>query len=72
MVDKVEENRLRRMAGRQGFVLEKSRRRDRRARDYGMYRLLPDHRDLGAHRRDGPFNRTIQEVEQFLTAEDED
>ncbi len=37
--EKVRENRLRRMAVRQGLALEKSRRRDPRARDYGMYWL---------------------------------
>jgi hypothetical protein len=36
---KVRENRLRRMAERQGLTLEKSRRRDPRALDYGTYWL---------------------------------
>ena len=36
---KVWENRIRRMAERQGLRLEKSRRRDTRAVDYGTYRL---------------------------------
>jgi hypothetical protein len=35
--EKVRENRLRRMAGRQGYRLEKSRRRDPRALDYDRY-----------------------------------
>lgn len=39
MSDKVRENRLRRMAERQGFTLTKSRRRDPRATDYGKYWL---------------------------------
>ncbi len=38
--EKVRENRLRRMAERQGLVLAKSRRRDPRAWDYGTYMLL--------------------------------
>jgi len=38
--DKVRENRLRRMAARQGLRLEKSRRRDDRALDYGTYWLV--------------------------------
>lgn len=37
---KVYENRLRRMAERQGLRLEKSRRRDPRAHDYGTYMLI--------------------------------
>jgi hypothetical protein len=37
--DKVRENRLRRMASRQGLALRRSRRRDRRALDYGLYWL---------------------------------
>ena len=36
-VDKVRENRLRRMAERQGYMLKKSRRRDPRAMDFGIY-----------------------------------
>jgi hypothetical protein len=36
---KVRENRLRRMAERQGFRLVKSRRRDPRAINYGRYRI---------------------------------
>jgi uncharacterized protein YcfL len=38
--EKVRENRIRRMAGRQGLQLVKSRRRDPRALDYGMYWLV--------------------------------
>jgi len=38
-VDKTRENRLRRMARRQGLELQKSRRRDPRALDYGGYQL---------------------------------
>ena len=37
---KVFENRLRRMAKRQGLRLEKTRRRDPRALDYGKYMLV--------------------------------
>ena len=38
--DKVRENRLRRMAERQGLQLVKSRRRDPRATDYGGYMIV--------------------------------
>jgi len=37
---KVRENRLRQAARRQGLRLEKPRRYDRRALDYGIYRLI--------------------------------
>ena len=37
---KVRENRLRRIASRQGLRLEKSRQRDPMALDYGKYRLV--------------------------------
>jgi hypothetical protein len=57
---KVRENRLRRMAERQGYKLEKSRRRDSRATDYGTYRLVP----AKGKPRDFP---SIDAVEQFLT-----
>src|SRR5689334_15681652 len=41
--DKTRENRLRRAARRQGFVLRKSRRRDPEAYDYGLWMIVdPD------------------------------
>lgn len=40
--EKIRENRLRRMAARQGLRLVKSRRRDPRAFDYGRYMLLDE------------------------------
>lgn len=40
MVDKIRENRLRQTAKRQGLVLTKSKRRDLRATDYGLYWLV--------------------------------
>jgi hypothetical protein len=43
---KVKENRLRRIASRQGLRVEKSRQRDTMALDYGKYSLVsgrPDH-----------------------------
>src|SRR5260370_1270190 len=39
-VEKVRENRLRRVAERRGLRLEKSRRRDSQAIDYGTYQLV--------------------------------
>lgn len=58
--EKVRENRLRRMAARQGFRLTKTRRMDPLAIDYGTYHLVP-----AKGKPQGPF--TIDEVEERLT-----
>ena len=45
MITKTQENRLRRVARRQGYVLQKSLQRDSRGLTFGRYRLyqrLPD------------------------------
>ena len=72
MVDKVLENRMRRMAERQGLVLQKSARRDPKARDYGLYRLLVDHRDMEDHARITPYSLTFSEVRERLESVDLD
>lgn len=46
--EKVYENRLRRMAERQGLALSKSRRRDPRALDYGQWSLIDTRREHAA------------------------
>lgn len=38
--EKIRENRLRRAANRQGLVLRKTRRRDPRALDYGLWMIV--------------------------------
>lgn len=53
---KVRENRLRRMAKRQGLELVKSRRRDPRALDFGAYQLVGAS-EVGA---------TLDEIEEYL------
>lgn len=68
---KVRENRLRRMAERRGFILEKSRRRDKRAVDYGRYRLLVNHRDLDELAQTTPFTQTLDEIETQLESMDD-
>jgi len=55
------------MAERQGFLLEKSRRRDPKAIDFGLYRLLVNHRDLEAHKETTPFTLTLAEIERMLS-----
>ena len=65
---KVRENRLRRMAERQGFRLVKSRRRDPRAVGFGRYRV--ETRDgIEATRFASPmgWGLTLDEVEKRLT-----
>jgi hypothetical protein len=58
--EKVHENRLRRMAARQGYRLVKTRRIDPLATDYGTYHLVPD-----TGKQQGPFK--LDEVEKRLT-----
>ena len=57
---KVRENRIRRMAERQGYKLEKSRIRDPRAIGYGAVTLTP------AKGKPRVF-KNVDEVEAFLT-----
>ncbi len=68
--DKVRENRLRRMAERQGLVLRKSRRRDPRALDYGGYWLMEPKRR--AVQVGGEYGVNLDDIERYLTGEDED
>jgi hypothetical protein len=65
--DKIRENRLRRMAERQGLTLQKSRRRDALAWDYETYQL----RDAKTHRlvyqRGGQeYGLSLDAIETFL------
>jgi len=67
---KVRENRLRRMAARQGLVLEKSPRRDKLALDYGLWRIgRKEGRGIAWEKgkRPGTYSATIDEVERRLT-----
>lgn len=62
--DKVRENRLRRMATRQQLKLVKSRRRDERAYDFGVYWIS----DLNNNLQSPEAGMNIDEVEEFLTS----
>jgi hypothetical protein len=65
--DKVKENRLRRIAERRGFSLEKSRRRDPKAPDFGRFRLLDVRENktvLGGEPL--PFSATLDDIEHWL------
>lgn len=67
--DKVRENRLRRMAERQGLRLEKSRRRDPHALDYGGF-MLTDPATNGVVMGADPFaySADLDQVEEWLTS----
>jgi hypothetical protein len=66
--EKVRENRLRRMAERQGLRLEKSRRRDPRAIDFGMYMLIDAQTNTVVAGADtGRHSYTLDDVEHYLT-----
>lgn len=70
--DKVRENRLRRMADRQGLRLVKSRRRDERAVDFGGY-MLVDVQTGGAVCGFGPFGYAadLDDIEAYLKGDSE-
>jgi hypothetical protein len=63
--EKVRANRLRRMAQRQGLVLQKSRRRDPRAIDYGRWLIVDPNRNAIVAGEPGRW--TLDDVERFLT-----
>lgn len=66
--DKIRENRLRRMAERQGFVLRKRRRRDPNAIDYGRYDIAEPRRNvIATFYESQEFGLTLDEVESWLT-----
>jgi hypothetical protein len=67
--EKVRENRLRRMAERQGHQLVKSRRRDPRAYDYGRYWITDPATKVivAGHDR---FGMSLDEAEVWLTGEE--
>jgi hypothetical protein len=66
--EEVRENRLRRMAERQGLRLIKARRRDPRAYDYGTYGLLDAYtNNVVACGRPEPYGMSRDEIEKYLT-----
>jgi hypothetical protein len=71
--EKTRENRLRRMAERQGLQLVKSRRRDERAIDYGMYMLVDPSTSgvVAGTAGTGRPNFTLDDVEDYLTQPDD-
>ena len=65
--DKVRENRLRRMASRQGYMLHKSRRRDERALDYGGYVLINSDSGVVLGHTPHAYSADLDEIEHYLT-----
>ena len=69
---KVLENRLRRMAGRQGLQLMRSRARDPRSLTYGGYQLVDVYTNgivFGSFSLQRGFEASLEEIEEFLTRE---
>ena len=54
-MNKVQENKLRRVVKRRGFLLKKSRRKDKGAADYGSYWLVDENNCLVAGGEFGLF-----------------
>jgi hypothetical protein len=65
--EKVRENRLRRMAQRQGLRLEKSRRRDPRALGFGRYVVIDVASGTAVGVLGSAQTLTLDEVEAHLT-----
>lgn len=70
MSEKVRENRLRRMAERQGLRLEKSRLRDPRAIGYGTYQLVDPDGDTIVASGDPSrgYGMSLDQIEHELTS----
>jgi hypothetical protein len=65
--EKVRENRLRRMAARQGLELQKSRLRDHRAIGFGTYQLFSPTTSTVVVADDHEYGLTLDDVERELT-----
>ena len=71
--EKARENRLRRMADRQGLALRKSSRRDPRAIDYGMWMIVDlfTNAVVAGTEGTGRPNLDLDDVELYLTKDPE-
>lgn len=65
-ISKVTENRLRRVAQRQGYELHKSRARDTRHQLYGKYRLVADVFTMSRTGYDSQKWMTADQISEFL------
>jgi hypothetical protein len=66
---KARENRLRRMAERRGFRLEKCRRRDQSAIGYGMYRLINVQTESPVGGQSRRYELTLGNVEKIMESD---
>ena len=66
--DKARENRVRRMAERQGLILRKSRRRGRRTWDFGSYWLMDA--DRNALVFPDVHGGSLVDMERYLTSDE--
>jgi len=68
MAEKIRENRLRRMADRQGYALVKSRRRDPHALGFGGYMIVEPYTNTIVYGEiDSHQALTLEQVEAWLT-----
>ncbi len=68
--ERTTEQRLRRAAERQRLRLERSRRRDTRALDYGTYQLRNTDTDVVVHcATSGGYGLTLDQIEAILNGE---
>jgi hypothetical protein len=65
-VDKVLENKARRVLSRRGYRLLKSHRRDKNAFDYGGYMVVDDRNNVLIGCRHNEFDATWKDVGAFL------
>jgi hypothetical protein len=72
MGDKVRENRLRRMAQRQGLALHRLRRRDPLGLGYGTYWITRGATEtvVAPHNWDGATGMTMDQAEKWLSKPD--
>lgn len=67
MSDRTTEARIRRTLARRGWALEKSRRRDPQAVDFGLYRIMdPRTNTAKAGASQAAFEMTLDDVERYL------
>ncbi len=65
--EKIRENRLRRMAERQGLAVQKSRRRDPHAYDFGTYMLVdPASNTVVACGLQSGYGMSLDDIERYL------
>ena len=66
LAEKARENRLRNAASRRGFVLERCRRRDPYAIDFGTYRVLDASTRIVVAHGPTPYGLSLEQVENAL------